>query len=137
MKISNSLTKLATYHTCNRTWMFSFLSFFYFSFKSKRYRDKLRTEIKALECLIPVDRSSLHRKLDSQTVFRLVISFLRIKLLFKGVYLKTSFYVEYDIWNFIIGNTAYYRSLWHLFSQLAAPLPLVPYCYFYSTYSIS
>uniref|UniRef100_K1PTV4 BHLH domain-containing protein n=1 Tax=Magallana gigas TaxID=29159 RepID=K1PTV4_MAGGI len=54
------------------------------SFKSKRYRDKLRTEIKALECLIPVDRSSLHRKLDSQTVFRLVISFLRIKLLFKG-----------------------------------------------------
>lgn len=60
-----------------------FLSFT-FSFKSKRYRDKLRTEIKALECLIPVDRSSLHRKLDSQTVFRLVISFLRVKLLFKG-----------------------------------------------------
>ncbi|KAK3094870.1 hypothetical protein FSP39_007328 [Pinctada imbricata] len=55
------------------------------SFKSKRYRDKLRTEIKGLESLIPVDRTVLHRKLDSQTVFRLVISFLRIKLLFKAL----------------------------------------------------
>jgi hypothetical protein len=62
------------------------LLIFFFSFKSKRYRDKLRTEIKGLEGLIPIDRSSLHRKLDSQTVFRLIISFFRIKMFFKGNY---------------------------------------------------
>ncbi|XP_060075525.1 circadian locomoter output cycles protein kaput-like [Ylistrum balloti] len=55
------------------------------SFKSKRYRDKLRTEIKALETLIPIDRSVLHRKLDSQTIFRLVISYFRLKVLFKAI----------------------------------------------------
>ncbi|XP_033756893.1 aryl hydrocarbon receptor-like [Pecten maximus] len=55
------------------------------SFKSKRYRDKLRTEIKALETLIPIDRSTLHRKLDSQTIFRLVISYFRLKVLFKAI----------------------------------------------------
>ncbi|XP_072177781.1 uncharacterized protein [Diadema setosum] len=49
------------------------------SFKSKRYRDKLREQIKALENLLPVDKATLHRKLDSQTVFRLAISFFRIK----------------------------------------------------------
>lgn len=58
------------------------------SFKSKRYRDKLRTEIKGLEGLIPIDRSSLHRKLDSQTVFRLIISFFRLKMFFKIIGLK-------------------------------------------------
>ncbi|XP_041369596.1 aryl hydrocarbon receptor-like [Gigantopelta aegis] len=54
------------------------------SFKSKRYRDKLRTEIKALEVLLPVDRTVLNRKLDSQTVFRLVISYFRSKIFFKA-----------------------------------------------------
>ena len=54
------------------------------SYKSKRYRDKLRSEIKALEDLLPVDRTSVHRKLDSQTVFRLVIAFFRTKLFLKG-----------------------------------------------------
>ena len=54
------------------------------SFKSKRYRDKLRTEVKALEALLPVDRTSLSRKLDSQTVFRLVIALLRTKGYFQG-----------------------------------------------------
>ncbi|ELU04142.1 hypothetical protein CAPTEDRAFT_187600 [Capitella teleta] len=49
-------------------------------FKSKRYRDKLRTEIKALERLLPVDKTAVHRKLDSQTVFRLSIAFFRTKL---------------------------------------------------------
>lgn len=57
------------------------------SFKSKRYRDKLRTEVKALEGLLPVDRTSLSRKLDSQTVFRLVIAFLRTQGYFQGKYL--------------------------------------------------
>lgn len=54
------------------------------SYKSKRYRDKLRTEIKALEGLLPVDKSTLHRKLDSQTVFRLVIAYFRTKLFLEG-----------------------------------------------------
>ncbi|XP_046562744.1 circadian locomoter output cycles protein kaput-like [Haliotis rubra] len=54
------------------------------SFKSKRYRDKLRTEIKALEALLPVDRTALSRKLDSQTVFRLVISYFRSKIFFQA-----------------------------------------------------
>lgn len=54
------------------------------SFKSKRYRDKLRSEIKSLDSLLPVDRTTLHRKLDSQTVFRLVISYFRTKVFFKG-----------------------------------------------------
>ncbi|XP_013418968.1 uncharacterized protein LOC106179768 [Lingula anatina] len=54
------------------------------SFKSKRYRDKLRTEIKALESQLPLDKTSLHRKLDSQTVFRLVISCFRMKAFFKA-----------------------------------------------------
>ncbi|XP_071827405.1 circadian locomoter output cycles protein kaput-like isoform X2 [Apostichopus japonicus] len=49
------------------------------SFKSKRYRDKLREQIKALENLLPVDKATLHRKLDSQTVFRLAISYFRIQ----------------------------------------------------------
>lgn len=66
---------------------------FTFSFKSKRYRDKLRTEIKGLEGLIPIDRSSLHRKLDSQTVFRLIISFFRLKMFFKSKY--NSFYYKF------------------------------------------
>ncbi|XP_025095162.1 uncharacterized protein LOC112564515 [Pomacea canaliculata] len=55
------------------------------SFKSKRYRDKLRTEVKALEGLLPVDRTSLSRKLDSQTVFRLVIAFLRTQGYFQAL----------------------------------------------------
>ena len=55
-----------------------------FRFKSKRYRDKLRTEIKSLESLLPVDRSAVHRKLDSQTVFRLSIAFFRTKLFMQG-----------------------------------------------------
>ncbi|XP_022086648.1 aryl hydrocarbon receptor-like isoform X2 [Acanthaster planci] len=53
------------------------------SFKSKRYRDKLREQIKALENLLPIDKATLHRKLDSQTVFRLVISYFRTKVFFQ------------------------------------------------------
>ncbi|XP_071793157.1 uncharacterized protein [Asterias amurensis] len=53
------------------------------SFKSKRYRDKLREQIKALENLLPIDKATLHRKLDSQTVFRLVISYFRTKIFFQ------------------------------------------------------
>ncbi|KAJ8307713.1 hypothetical protein KUTeg_014736 [Tegillarca granosa] len=66
------------------------------TFKSKRYRDKLRTEIKALEVLIPIDRSALHRKLDSQTVFRLCISFFRLKILFKALSIQESTKDEHD-----------------------------------------
>ena len=62
----------------------------HFSFKSKKYRDKLRTEVKTLENLLPIDRPALHRKLDSQTVYRLVIAFLRIKALFKGEFKRFS-----------------------------------------------
>ncbi|XP_053406617.1 uncharacterized protein LOC123546290 [Mercenaria mercenaria] len=54
------------------------------SFKSKRYRDKLRAEVKALENLIPVDRPTLNKKLDSQTIYRLAIAFLRVKTYLKG-----------------------------------------------------
>ncbi|ESO98257.1 hypothetical protein LOTGIDRAFT_159052 [Lottia gigantea] len=54
------------------------------SFKSKRYRDKLRYEIKSLEALIPIDRTSLNRKLDSQTVFRLILSYFRTKQFFQA-----------------------------------------------------
>ncbi|XP_078668375.1 uncharacterized protein LOC144909876 [Branchiostoma floridae x Branchiostoma belcheri] len=54
------------------------------SFKSKRYRDKHREQIKAMEALLPVDRATLQRKLDSQTVFRLVIAYFRTKIFFKA-----------------------------------------------------
>ena len=64
------------------------LCFDTYSYKSKRYRDKLRSEIKALEDLVPLDRSSVYRKLDSQTVFRLVIAFFRTKLYLRGLYIK-------------------------------------------------
>ncbi|XP_050396684.1 aryl hydrocarbon receptor-like [Patella vulgata] len=60
-------------------------------FKSKRYRDKLRCEIKLLESLLPVDRTSLNRKLDSQTVFRLVLSYFRSKLFFKELLILDGF----------------------------------------------
>ncbi|XP_070539757.1 uncharacterized protein [Ptychodera flava] len=59
------------------------------SFKSKRYRDKLREQIKALEALLPIDRTALHRKLDSQTVFRLVISYFRTKIFFQAARLSS------------------------------------------------
>ncbi|XP_078587001.1 uncharacterized protein LOC144868540 [Branchiostoma floridae x Branchiostoma japonicum] len=54
------------------------------SFKSKRYRDKHREQIKAMEALLPVDRATLQRKLDSQTVFRLVIAYFRTKIFFQA-----------------------------------------------------
>ncbi|XP_038071178.1 uncharacterized protein LOC119740049 [Patiria miniata] len=61
------------------------------SFKSKRYRDKLREQIKALENLLPIDKATLHRKLDSQTVFRLVISYFRTKVFFQVAVEKLAF----------------------------------------------
>ena len=60
--------------------------FSFSSFKSKRYRDKLRTEIKALEAILPVEKTALHRKLDSQTVFRLTIAYFRTKIFLEGQY---------------------------------------------------
>lgn len=70
-----------------------------YSYKSKRYRDKLRTEVKELESLLPVDRPTLHRKLDSQTVYRLVIAFLRIKAVLNGKLLYFFLVVSENIIN--------------------------------------
>ena len=57
------------------------------SFKSKRYREKLRGELRALEELVPVDKGALRRRrLDSQTVLRLVIAYLKTKLCLKCKY---------------------------------------------------
>ena len=55
-----------------------------FSFKSKRYREKLRCELRALEELVPVERRLMRRRMDSQTVLRLVIAYLKTKLCLKG-----------------------------------------------------
>lgn len=62
-----------------------------YSFKSKRYRDKLRAEVKALEALLPVDRPALGHKLDSQAVYRLVIAYLRINAFLKSSKLYSRF----------------------------------------------
>ena len=58
-----------------------------FSFKSKRYRDKLRIEVKELETWLPVGHHSLRRKLDSQTIYRLAIAYFRTKAILKRILL--------------------------------------------------
>ena len=54
------------------------------SFKSKRYRDKLRLGVRELERVLPVERMALHRRLDSQTIYRLTVAYFRMKLFLKG-----------------------------------------------------
>ena len=59
------------------------------SFKSKRYRDKLRLEVRELERVLPVERMALHRRLDSQTIYRLTVAYFRMKLFLKGEQVET------------------------------------------------
>lgn len=95
------------------------------SFKSKRYRDKLREQIKALENLLPVDKATLHRKLDSQTVFRLAISFFRIKSFLSGKnIISIIVFIIFSISN--IHNTSF-KSLWYTLQQFIYRFKITTY----------